>query len=89
MKHFMKNLVLLPFRLTWDLFLVLFVILLIINIFCWAGRATGIGVVILLILLFAKPELLLLPLGPLLFLKHPWPTPSAKTKKKIARRPNR
>ena len=72
MIHFIKNLVLLPFRLVWDVFLTLFVILLVINLFCWIC-ATGIGVVILVAIFLTEPAMLLLPFCLLAYLKHPWP----------------
>jgi len=72
MKHFIKNLVLLPFKLAWDIFLTVFTIILAINIYCWVCL-TGIGVCILVALLFTNPITLLLPFGPLVLLKNPWP----------------
>ena len=78
MMHFIKNLVLLPLRLAWDIFLFLFVILLAINVFSWVC-ATGIGVAILFLLLLSEPAMLLLPLGPLVFLKNPWPKRQPKS----------
>jgi len=72
MMHFIKNLVLLPFKLAWDIFLILGTILVQI---VWLGLLFNIfGLFMLLCLL--SVELLaiaLCPLGLLLFLKHPWP----------------
>lgn len=72
MRHFIRNLVLLPVRLVWDIALILFTFLLTIGIYSWA-LDTWTGVVTVLMLLVGSPAMLLLPLCPLLALKRLWP----------------
>ena len=72
MKHFIKNLLFLPFRLAWDIFLVLISILFAAVIYGWVC-ATGIGVFVLIGLFLTDPLTALLPFGLLVFLRNPWP----------------
>ena len=78
MKHFINNLVLLPFKLAWDVFLILAVIIL--QLVWLALIFTICGIPIALIIIFVSiiggSDLMvcvLCPLLLLLFLKNPWP----------------
>ncbi len=72
MKHFIKNLALLPFRLAWDIFLILAVIILQI---VWLGLLCSFLGLWLVLCLFSFEALasVVCPLLLLFFLKHPWP----------------
>ena len=72
MNHFIKNLILFPVKLVWDILLTLITIIFAINIYCWVC-ATGIGIFILFYIFISDLMLFLTPFCPLLFLKHPWP----------------
>ena len=72
MKHFIKNLVLLPLRLAWDIFLILAVIILQI---IWLGLLCSFLGLWLVLSLFSFEALacVVCPLLLLAFLKNPWP----------------
>jgi len=72
MKHFIKNLVLLPLRLAWDIFLILAVIILQI---VWLGLLCSFLGLWLVLSLFSFEALacVVCPLLLLAFLKNPWP----------------
>ena len=72
MKHFIKNLVLLPFKLAWDIFLILAVIILQI---IWLGLLCSFLGLWLVLCLFSFEALtcVVCPLLLLVFLKNPWP----------------
>jgi len=84
MKHFIKNLVLLPFKLAWDAFLILVVVVLQL---VWLALIFSIcGIPIALILIFGSilvgSDLMICVLLPsllLLFLKNPWPPSESST----------
>ena len=77
MKHFIKNLALLPFKLAWDIFLILAVIIIQI---VWLGLLCGFLGLWLVLSLFSFEALacVVCPLFLLFFLKHPWPACSAE-----------
>ena len=79
MRHFIRNLLLLPVRLVWDISLILVTFLLTFGIYCWLLE-TGTGVVIVVVLLVGSPAMLLLPLFPLLALKRLWPSTTINKK---------
>ena len=85
MKHILKNLLLLPFRLAWDIFLVAVTLLIAVNIYCWAC-ATFFGIFIIFALLVSQPHMLLLPCCLLAYLKHPWPKPNPPPKENQLRK---
>ena len=72
MKNFIKNLVLFPFRLAWDIFLILAVVILQI---VWLGLLCSFLGLWLLVCLFSFEALacVMCPLLLLAFLKNPWP----------------
>ena len=72
MKHFVKNLVLLPFKLAWDIFLILAVIILQI---VWLGLLCSFLGLWLVLSLFSFEALacMVCPLFLLVILKNPWP----------------
>ena len=72
MKHFIKNLALLPFRLAWDIFLILAVIFLQI---IWLGLLCSFLGLWLVLSLFSFEALacVVCPLFLLAYLKNPWP----------------
>jgi len=65
-------------RVAWDIFLVLFSILLAAVIYSWVC-ATGIGVFVLIALFLTDPLMALLPFGLLVYLKNPWPAVAQQT----------
>ena len=75
MKHILINLLLVPFRLAWDAFLILATALIV--IVCFWMVIHLFGVLIFMALLIGEPVALLLPFIPLVFLKHPWPRPAS------------
>lgn len=81
MKHFIKNLVLLPFKLTWNIFLTLAVIILQI---VWLGLLCSILGLWLVLSLFSFEALacVVCPLLLLAFLKNPWPQCHSKAEEK-------
>ena len=78
MKHFLKNLLLLPFKLTWDIFLILAALILqcvwVVLIFSLCGVPIALAIIVGSIL--SGSDLMvcvLFPLLLLLLLKNPWP----------------
>ena len=76
MKHFINNLILLPFKLAWDIFLILAVIILQI---VWLGLLCSFLGPWLVLSLFSFEALacVVCPLLLLVYLKNPWPTPDS------------
>jgi len=72
MNHFIKNLILFPFKLVWDVLLILAVVILQI---IWLGFLFGTFGLWLVIGLFSFEVVacLIMPLYLLVYLKNPWP----------------
>jgi hypothetical protein len=75
MKDILINLLLLPFRLAWDAFLILATVVIV--IVCFWTVIHLFGFLIFLALLIGEPVALLFPFIPLVFLKHPWSQPAS------------